>query len=363
MATAPRPKLKMHGPSPAGNPGLPWHFILPVLSVFLILAITGLFIPTLGILLLVFGGVLFGVFLHDIAAFVANRLPITYRWSYAAIVVLLFAIVLGVFYYMGAQFVNQVSQLTDELEAARERVDTHLDDHPWMRTYLPTAEQLQKSLGNLGISMLSGVQAAFWGLTSILVVLILGLYLAYDPELYVDGVLKMVPQEKRQMGRQLFDKLHHTLAFWIIGRIASMTIIGVLTSVGLWFLGVPLPFTLGVLAGLLTFIPNIGPILAAIPQALLALQLGMDTVLYVLLFNVGLQTVESYLITPIIQRYAATLPPVLTISAQLLMGVIVGLIGVILAAPITAALMVSVQLLWIQETLHDPEPGELVERA
>ena len=131
-----------------------------------------------------------------------------------------------------------------------------------------------------------------------------------------------------------------------------MAIIGSLTAISLSLLGVPLPISLGIIAALLTFIPNIGPILATIPQALLAVEVGLNTVLYVIVLNVALQTFESYLITPIIQRYTVTLPPVVTIFAQLVMGVIVGIIGIIMAAPLATAIMVVIQMLYVHDRLE-----------
>lgn len=125
----------------------------------------------------------------------------------------------------------------------------------------------------------------------------------------------------------------------------------------------PLPVTLGVVAALLTFIPNIGPLLAAVPQVLLAFQVGTDTVLYVILLNMALQFVESYLITPLVQYYEVSLPPALTISLQLLLGVSLGVIGLVVAAPLLVVALVLVQMLYIRRTLEDPKPGRVVERA
>ena len=140
-----------------------------------------------------------------------------------------------------------------------------------------------------------------------------------------------------------------------------MSIIGVCTGLGLWLLGVPLPLSLGVLAVLLTFVPNVGPIIAALPQTLLAMQMSTNTALYVIVFNIALQGAESYLITPMVQRYEVSLPPVLTISAQLLMGLIIGVIGVMMAAPLTIAVMLLVQMLYIHDYLGDPDAGRLAD--
>jgi predicted PurR-regulated permease PerM len=124
-------------------------------------------------------------------------------------------------------------------------------------------------------------------------------------------------------------------------------------------MGIPLPVTLGVVAALLTFIPNVGPILAAVPQPLLALNVSPQTAPYVLALNLVLQGIESYLITPMIQRHEVTLPPILTIAAQLLMGVLFGMIGIMMAAPLVVVALVLVQLLYIHDRFGDENPGRL----
>src|SRR5690606_31122882 len=113
------------------------------------------------------------------------------------------------------------------------------------------------------------------------------------------------------------DRLADTLWWWTIGRLASMSIIGVFTTIGLWMLNIPLPIPLGVVAAILTFVPNIGPVVAVIPPVLLAFTQGPLTALYVVIFYIVLQLLESYLITPLIQQREVHLPPVITISAQL----------------------------------------------
>src|SRR5690606_30486142 len=123
-----------------------------------------------------------------------------------------------------------------------------------------------------------------------------------------------------------------------------------------WLLGVPLAIPLGVLSAFLTFVPNIGAVVAVVPQALMAWQVSSSTVAFVIVFNVLLQAVESYLITPLIERHQVHLPPALTISMQLLLGATLGVIGVMMAAPLTVAVMLVIQLLYIRDTLGDA-PG------
>lgn len=136
-----------------------------------------------------------------------------------------------------------------------------------------------------------------------------------------------------------------------------MIVIGVLTAIGLWLLGVPMAVTLALIAALLTFIPNIGPILAVVPAALLALLQSPMQVVYVCLLYFGIQTFESYLLTPLVQRRTVSLPPALTIFAQVLAAVLLGGLALSLATPMAAALVVLVRMLYLEDVLGDREPA------
>ncbi|WP_372718966.1 AI-2E family transporter, partial [Novipirellula sp.] len=208
-------------------------------------------------------------------------------------------------------------------------------------------------------SLVGGLRSVGWAMTGAIVIFFVGAYAAYEPRLYCNGLTKLFPKERRGRVSDVLQQLRDALGRWIVGRVMSMTLVGILTAIGLWFLDVPLPITLGVVAALLTFIPNIGPLMAAVPQVLLALNVGTETAIYVIVFNLALQGIESYLITPMIQRHEVTLPPILTIAAQLWMGIIVGVIGIMMAAPLVVVLMVLIQMLYIHDRLGDPNPGEL----
>ena len=186
-----------------------------------------------------------------------------------------------------------------------------------------------------------------------IIILFIGLYLAIEPGLYTRGVIRLAPASRRERARAVIDEVGNTLRWWLIGKAASMLVIGVLTAFGLWLLDVPLALTLGLLAAILTFIPNIGPILSVVPAALLALLHSPTRALYVILLYLGIQTIESYLLTPMVQRRTVQLPPALTIFAQVLLGVLVGGLGLALATPLTAAALVLVRMIYVEDTLHD----------
>jgi predicted PurR-regulated permease PerM len=137
---------------------------------------------------------------------------------------------------------------------------------------------------------------------------------------------------------------------------------GGLTTIGLWILGVPLAFTLGVLAGILNFVPNFGPWIAAIPAVLVAFLQGPQQALYVGLLYIALQSIDGYILTPIVDRRSVELPPVLTIVAQVLLGLAFGFVGILLASPLTAVAMILIKTLYVEDLLGDRMTIEKVTR-
>tara|TARA_R110002073_G_scaffold133122_6_gene280212 strand:+ start:10843 stop:11883 length:1041 start_codon:yes stop_codon:yes gene_type:complete len=335
----------------------------PLLIAALIFSVSGLLVPSLSVLLLVFAGLLFGVFINGLADFATRHTPLSYRTAFLLVVTVLLLMIGGGVYYLGAQMVQHVDELWSQLQTSLQDATERLRQYQFSKQYLPDSEQVQSMMSQQGdsafSSLLGGLRSVGWAMTGAIVIFFIGAYAAYEPRLYCNGLIKLFPKERRGRVSDVLDQLRSALGRWIIGRVMSMTLVGILTAIGLWFLDVPLPITLGVVAALLTFIPNIGPLLAAVPQVLLALNVGTETAIYVIVFNLALQGIESYLITPMIQRHEVTLPPILTIAAQLWMGIIVGVIGIMMAAPLVVVLMVLIQMLYIHDRLGDPNPGEL----
>lgn len=187
-----------------------------------------------------------------------------------------------------------------------------------------------------------------------LLILFLAIYLSIQPHIYVDGLIRLAPMHKRPRLQEVMGEVHNTLRWWLVGKILSMAIVGIATTVGLALLGVPLAIALGVIAALLTFVPNFGPIISAVPAVLLAFVQSPTSALYVVVLYLAIQTVESYLITPLIQQRTVSLPPALTISAQIALGVLAGPAGVILATPLAAAGLVAVTQLYVKDVLERP---------
>jgi predicted PurR-regulated permease PerM len=182
------------------------------------------------------------------------------------------------------------------------------------------------------------------------IILFVGLYLALDPERYVRGFLLLISPAHRSQTRDILSKMAATMRQWLVGRILLMLLDAFLTGIGLWLLGVPLALTLGLIVGLLSFIPNLGPIVASIPAILIGLLQSPTQALYVAILYLAVQTLDGYVFTPIVQRHTVKLPPALTITSQLIMGVLLGGWGVLFATPLLATAIVLINQVYVRDS-------------
>ncbi len=316
----------------------------------------------LEVFLLAFAGVLLAVFLHSLATFVCQYTGLGRRWSLLLVVICLLSIFGTALWFLAPNVAVQVDNLMETLPRAVEKLQQNVESYEWGRRVmegLPKTGEMMPS-GSRIFSTATGYlsSTAEW-LSRLVIVLFVGLFLALEPKTYLKGVIHLIPMDKRERAREVFEQVGDDLQWWLIGKITEMIFIGLLTWAGLWFLGVPLALTLGILAALLIFIPNIGPLLALVPAALLALLESPATALYVIGFFTAIQTLESYVLTPLVQKKAVSLPPGLTIMVQVLMGVIGGGIGLILATPLLVVAVRATRMLYVEdvlgdETLNDP---------
>ncbi len=308
------------------------------------------------VLLLIFAGVLLSIFLSGLAMFVHHRTPLPRGVALALVVVVLVALAGLVGWLAGPRLADQATQLSERIPEAVDRLRSTLRSYGWGEVVLrqtPSAENFVSGGSDI-VGSITGIFSTFLsGLTNFVIIVIIGLYLAANPMLYVNGAAHLVPMSKRERARELLQALGRGLRWWIIGRIASMVVVGLLTAIGLLIAGVPLAFTLGFIAAVFSFVPYIGPIASAVPAMLVALAEGPQLVLYVVLVYFGVQLLESYLITPLIQKRAVELPPALLITAQVLVGVLAGILGVIVATPLTVAVIIIVQMLYVEDILGD----------
>ena len=139
----------------------------------------------------------------------------------------------------------------------------------------------------------------------------------------------------------------------MLGRLVSITTLGFVVAIGLWIIGVPLPAALGFLAGILTFVPYIVAFVSAVPSLLLAVSINLDLAVYVVLLYIVVHLIEGYIRVPLVQRRVVPLPPALTLSAQIILGVVAGFLGLLLATPLVAAAIVIIRMVYVENVLGD----------
>ncbi|MDR7035541.1 putative PurR-regulated permease PerM [Methylobacterium sp. BE186] len=199
----------------------------------------------------------------------------------------------------------------------------------------------------------SVILGLFNALGNVLVIVFLGVAFAVDPGSYRDGLLRFVPPRHRRRGAKVLDGMGETLRHWLFGQLITMAVIFLCTWAGLWLLGVGGSLILGLQAGLLAFIPTIGPLVAGIVILLASLATGLSAVLGALGVYLAVQTLESYVLTPVIQKRALDIPPATIFAGQLLLGVLFGLWGIALALPLLAVMKVLLEQLYVEETLGE----------
>jgi len=305
---------------------------------------------TLPVDFVIFAGVILAICLRRAADCAARILKAPIG---LAIVVILFAAITmfaGFCWFFSQQIAGQVDLLMQQLPAAAEKVAAQI--RPYLDEHL--------DLSQTGTSPLTIVEGFFGAAANIVeivggfvMMLFLGLYFAVEADLYLRGMLRLVPPARRQRAAEIMHETAGAIWFWMLGRAFSMAVLGSLTTIGLWGLGVPAPVALGVLAGLLTFVPYLGAILSAVPSLLLAAAVDLHLAIYVAALYVGVHAVEAYLLVPLVQRHMVHVPPALGLANQVLLGVLGGFLGLLLATPLLAAGLVVVRMVYVEDLLGD----------
>ncbi|MEQ1646722.1 MAG: AI-2E family transporter, partial [Pyrinomonadaceae bacterium] len=286
------------------------------------------------ILLLIFAAALLAIFLRGLADILRRWIPVSEGWLVIIVAALLVVAIAGAVTLLAPSVADQVRLLRVEIPKSAQQTGEYLSRFSWGRTLieqLPSADEVMTKID--AASMLTRVGGFFsstiGALGNVFVIILLAIYLASEPRFYSSGLTRFFPIPKRKRVAEVLDTIYETLRWWLIGKAGSMIFIGLLTWIGLSIMGVPLALTLGLIAGLLSFIPNFGPIISAIPALLLAFIDSPVSAVYVLGLYVGVQMIESNVVTPIIERETVELAPALTIVFQLMLGAMIGGLGLV----------------------------------
>lgn len=361
----PSPSPWVDGRSNLAEPG----FVRRVLTVVGIVTVVGVLLLLLwqsaSVLLLLFAGVLFGVVLQGAATELRRLTRLPYPLALPLVVLAVAAVIGVVGWFLGSEIAGQFEQLAAGLHASTKRVQNDLQRYGWWPAGMetPSAAMLFEHRNNVFGQITGAVSSALGLATNVMVVVFLSIFVAAQPDRYRAGVIRLVPFAYRQRAGQVLDAVSITLRWWMGARLFDMAVVGVLTTVGLYLLGTPVPLALGLLSGLCNFIPYLGPVLSGVPALLVAITQGPEMALSVAGLFVLIHALDGNVLQPLIDCRSVDLPPGVIIGAQLLLGVLLGTLGVMFATPLVAAVVVAVKMLYVKDILGDPVPVKSEEAA
>ena len=316
------------------------------------------------VVLLVFAGILVGIFLQWGKRGIMHYLRLPAIVALGVLLVFLAALLLLLLGYLVPIVVEQAIELVQAIPETIEKARAYLYRFGWEGLLEPAndgegnaggmllgenREEMMEALKDI-VGLFSTTFGALFG---VVVIAVIGIYISADKGLYIHGILHLLPSRYRARALELMDSLAHVLRWWLLGQSVSMLILGSTVFTGLMLIGIPNAVVLAVFTAIMTFIPNLGPLIAFIPISLTAMAQGTEELIWVGIFYVIIQTLEGFFITPMIHRKVITLPPVLILSSQVLLLTLVGFLGVLLAVPILASVMVIVKMLYIEDVLDE----------
>jgi predicted PurR-regulated permease PerM len=293
-------------------------------------------------LLLIFAGIVLAAMLDGGARLLGRVLPIARGWRLAIVTLAGVGFVVWTIYFTGSELVGQAENLRVSVTVQSNRILAWANEMGLVQGGIDVEQlsgQVMGTLGRLG----SAVSSALGAVTSLVMILVIGIFIAAEPRLYQRGFAWMLPLEHRDRFYRTAERMGHTMRRLMAGRLLGMFVEGV----GTWFLllvgGVPMATLLGILTGLLAFLPNIGAIISGVLIVLAGFSISVNAGLWAIAVYLVVQIVDGYLIVPYVAKKTVDLAPAMVLSAQLLAGALFGLIGLALADPIVAMLKTALE--------------------
>lgn len=337
-----------------GNPlAVPLALASTVLAIVAVLALSWYYAASL---LLLFAGILFAVLLDACTRGLAPIVPLSRSWRFGLVVLAFGLIAASAIGWSIDRVPAQARSLIRVMDGQLGVLESHLAAFD-IDLFGPGGRQDLSHLiadpGRLFGHVHHAVSGAYAVAINTIVILCLGLFFAGDPAGYRDGALKLVPLGARVRVRSVLDEMGQVLRSWLLGQLLRGLVVAVLLAVGLSLLGVPGAGLLGLQAGVANFIPYLGPLIAAFPVALVAMPLGLPMLAWVMIIYFSIQTIEGFVIAPLIQKGAVNVPPAWTLFAIVIFGAMFGAIGMALAAPLFAIGRIAVLRLYVEDRLAD----------
>ena len=309
-------------------------------------------------LLLILGGAIFAVFLDGGTRLLGRALPIPRAWRLLLTILLGFGFIGWVFWFAGTTIAAQFEDLRVVVTAQFDRV-MEFAGSLGLVPKGPTANLGAELLGSVG-RLTSAVGSAIGAATSVVAMIVIGIFLAAEPRIYDRGIAWMLPLRHRTGFYRIAAHVGFTLRRFLFGRLVGMLFEGVFTWIMLSLGGVPMAALLGLVTGVLAFIPNIGAITSGVLMVAVGFSAGPQTGIYAIFVYFFVQNIDGYLVVPYIARRTVDLAPALVLAMQLLMGALFGILGVLFADPILATLKVVLVDLSNQQAAREGDRPEMV---
>ena len=293
-------------------------------------------------LLLIFGGLVFAAMLDGGVRLLGRVLPIARGWRLAIVAVGVVAFLVGTFWLAGVQISAQAQQLTVTLKMQFQRLSEWAEGLGIMPGRSDLSSILQQALGSVG-RITTYAMSLFGALTSLFMIMVIGLFVAIEPKLYERGVEWLLPRRNRAEFAVLSQRMGSTMRRLMFGRLIGMAVEGVATWILLALAGVPMALVLGILTGILAFIPNIGAFISGALMVAVGFSAGPDAGFAAILIYVAVQVIDGYVVIPMVARRTVDMPPALTLGAQILSGTLFGILGLALADPLVAMTKVALE--------------------
>jgi predicted PurR-regulated permease PerM len=333
------------------EPASPYTFVQKVWIVGLIFSLIAVVLlileATFNILILVLAGTLIACYFRGLSSFIRRKTGWKTGITLSISVVGTLLIVAGIFWLIGATVAAQASQIEDTFPVLIEDAQRSLNGSRIGRDLIEQLEELESS-EKLPAFLRRFFMTTFGGIGDIYIILLIGIFFTISPDLYKNGLIQLVPPSKRKKAREVTEHLATGLTKWLAGKFIAMLAVFVLTAIGLIILDMPMWLTLAILAGILNFVPNFGPLAAMIPAVLIALAISPTTALIVAILYIVIQTIESSLINPQAQKKLIKIPPALIILSQIFVGAMTGIWGVIFATPLILIIIILIQDLYVK---------------
>jgi predicted PurR-regulated permease PerM len=340
-ADKPEPHVEQAGPAELRDPLVRQELKRAGIWIGLVLATVGVIVLAQP-LLLIFAGIVFASMLDGGTRLLGRVLPIGRGWRLAIVTLAATGFVLGTIVYAGTELMGEAAALRETVTGQANRLLALGNQFGLVQGGVNVQQLTSQLMGNLG-RLSSAVSSALGAITSLVLIFVIGIFIAVEPRLYQRGVAWMLPLDHRDAFYRTAERMGQTLRRLMAGRLVGMAVegvgVGVLLAVG----GVPMAALLGIITGLLAFLPNIGAIISGILIVLAGFSNGVNSGLWAVGVYLVVQTVDGYLVVPYVARKTVDLAPALVLSTQLLFGALFGIMGLALADPMVAMLKAGLE--------------------